>query len=113
MGKRLFLIVLLVISMMTAGAVRAESIGETPSLALGQAKSPAALQSLSHRSLLHPDLRPAHRHGGAKGIGLAILPPQLCPLVLLARGTVDAASAPSFSSHSRLPRRSRAPPVRS
>lgn len=114
MCKRITLIVLLIISMMTAGVVRADSVSEATSHSFQQVKSPVALQSANPRSLLNPDLRSAPRHAGSKGIGLAlaILPPLPdLPLFFSVRDA-EAEASHSLSIRSLTPRRTRAPPPR-
>ena len=113
MCKRITLIVLLIIAMMTAGVVRADPASDTPSRAFHQAKSPVALQTLHQRSLLHPDLRTAPRHAGAKGTGLAIaiLPPLLCPHLCFSVRDAATETGSSLSVRALTPRRTRAPPV--
>lgn len=115
MCKRITLIVLLIISMMTAGVVRADAGSETQSRSFQRVKSLVALQSVNQRSLLHPELRSAPRHAGAKGTGLAIaiLPPLLCPHLFLSVRGAATETITSLSVRSLTPRRTRAPPVNS
>ena len=112
MGKRITLIVLLIISMMTAGVVRADAVPESTSHTVQRVKSPVAVQSTNSRSLLHSDLRSAPRSAGAKGMGLAIaiLPPLLSPDLFFSVRDAEAEASTSLSVRPHTPRRTRAPP---
>lgn len=113
MRRRLSLILALVIAMMTAKVVCSDRSYDTQSHSLRAEQSSVAIQSLSHRPLLRPDLRNSTKHAGFKGSGPAIVLAKLGSFDPSVARIVPVGERPYRSTLARPSKHARAPPYSS